>query len=81
MFEDKPRGVTIRGCSNQDDYFDKHLGISGRTIRSMFAEMGKTDQRFAELADLQRVARRNQFIDEAESSHLLPKLQELSSSL
>lgn len=47
MFEDKPRGVTIRGCSNQDDYFDKHLGISGRTIRSMFAEMGKTDQRFA----------------------------------
>lgn len=47
MFEDKPRGVTIRSCSNQDDYFDKHLGISGRTIRSMFAEMGKTDQRFA----------------------------------
>lgn len=47
MFEDKPRGVTIRGCSNQDDYFDKHLGVSGRTIRSMFAEMGKTDQRFA----------------------------------
>lgn len=47
MFEDKPRGVTIRGCSNQDDYFDKHLGISGRTIRTMFAEMGKTDQRFA----------------------------------
>jgi molybdopterin converting factor small subunit len=47
MFEDKPRGVTIRGCSSQDDYFDKHLGISGRTIRSMFAEMGKTDQRFA----------------------------------
>lgn len=47
MFEDKPRGATIRGCSNQDDYFDKHLGVSGRTIRSMFAEMGKTDQRFA----------------------------------
>jgi predicted nucleic acid-binding Zn-ribbon protein len=47
MFEDKPRGVTIRDCSNQDDYFDKHLGVSGRTIRSMFAEIGKTDQRFA----------------------------------
>ena len=55
MFEDKPRGVTIRSCSNQDDYFDKHLGISGRTIRSMFAEMGKTDQRFANTTTIELI--------------------------
>jgi hypothetical protein len=53
MFEDKPRGVTIRGCSNQDDYFEKHLGVSGRTIRSMFAEIGKTDQRFANITTIE----------------------------